>query len=413
MRSIRGLVATSGMTLVAVTLVAVPAAQAASPSITRLTTSSSSVPAAGGKVTVKASVKNARTCTLKSSVPIRSLPVTVDCSDGRWSKKVTIPPSSGPAKRIVLTLVAKSRSKSTRKKVGVVRAALPSPAAPPGISTFSASPSTVPATGGIVTLGAGVVRATSCRLTPPPGLGAVTSSSCAAGSVTRSVQVPANPGTAARGLPFELTAIGPGGSVTQTVTVEQPGAVTPTLTSFSATPSVVPISGGYVTVSWNVTDASACTLTLPAALGGQTSSCLGTTSRDVLVTDNQASTSPRTLVFEISASSAAGSVTQETAVDQPGAVTPTINSFSASPTTVHPGGGYVTFSWSITGSSACTFTLPAALGGTTSSCTGSTTREVYVGANSTGSARSLSFELKAISAAGTVSQTVAVGQSAT
>jgi hypothetical protein len=401
--------------LVATTALVTAPASAAGPTIRAFTASATSVPASGGKVTLKVRTTGARSCTLKSSVPIRSLPTTVDCRDGRWTKRVKIPAArNGGATRVVLTLVARSGSEVARKKVVVVRAAPTTPPPPPAVPTiagFGANPSAVPATGGGVTLTASVSGASSCRLVPPADLGAPTVVACASGFADRMVAIPANPSTSPRTLTFTLEATSGGGTATRSVSVEQPGAVQPTVTGFSATPDTVPVTGGVVTLVWSVSGAATCTLTLPAALGGQSSSCAGSTSKQVVVPSNEASTSPRALTFEISATSAAGSSTSTVGVQQDGAVLPSIASFEVSPDNVPIGGGFVTFTWDVLDASSCTFTLPAALGGGTSSCAGTTSREVFIPDNlASTDPRSLSFQISATSAAGTVNAFASVSQ---
>src|SRR5205807_161172 len=67
------------------------AASSPPPTISSLTASPQVLPAAGGPVTLKASVTKATTCTFASSPAISGLPVTVSCSSGSASTSVTLP----------------------------------------------------------------------------------------------------------------------------------------------------------------------------------------------------------------------------------------------------------------------------------------------------------------------------------
>ncbi len=117
-----------------------------------------------------------------------------------------------------------------------------SPVNLPDIVSFTCSPSPVPYPGGSVTLSWNVTGAISLSI--DNGVGVVNPPTSGSTVVTVTTTTT-----------FTLTATGPSGSTTKAcpVPVEGPG---PHINSFTATPSVLPTTGGLVMLAWDVTGAT-------------------------------------------------------------------------------------------------------------------------------------------------------------
>jgi hypothetical protein len=137
----------------------------------------------------------------------------------------------------------------------------------------------------------------------------------------------------------------------------------PTITSFAASPASIN-SGASSTLSWTASGAT----TVSISPGGFTStSASGSTS--VIPT--------ATTTYTLTATNASGSVTSSATVTISAAGTPTINSFSANPNSIHSGSSS-TLSWATTGATSIaitpgSFTSTAASGSTSVSPTAKTT----------------------------------------
>lgn len=114
----------------------------------------------------------------------------------------------------------------------------------PQIQAFFASPTSVPADGGVTQLIFNVSGATSVSIAP--GVGDVT------GTMSAPVTVLAD-------TTFTLTATNSAGGVTATtpVTVEPAPVLPPEISFFTSTPAMLPADGGTTTLSWGVTGADA------------------------------------------------------------------------------------------------------------------------------------------------------------
>jgi hypothetical protein len=108
---------------------------------------------------------------------------------------------------------------------------------PPVIASFAASPGALPAGGGHATLTWSTSNAASVSI--DGGIGAV------AAQGSRPVAIDET-------TTFVLTASGPGGTTTASVTVTVAEPTAPVIESFVATPAALPIGGGTATLSWNV-----------------------------------------------------------------------------------------------------------------------------------------------------------------
>jgi hypothetical protein len=114
----------------------------------------------------------------------------------------------------------------------------------PAVKSFTATPLTVPAGGGQVTLSWLVTDADT--VTIDHGVGTVTGTSAAASVTTDTT--------------FTLTASNAYGTATATAAVAIAPSGAPTIVSFAATPATLPAGGGTVTLAWQVTGADSLTI---------------------------------------------------------------------------------------------------------------------------------------------------------
>ncbi|MEE8361777.1 MAG: PKD domain-containing protein, partial [Gemmatimonadales bacterium] len=139
---------------------------------------------------------------------------------------------------------------------------------------------------------------------------------------------------------YILTAIGPAGAaqalVTVTVNSASPGL--PTVDSFSAAPDSI-AAGGSATLSWTTTDAASVTI----------DNGVGAVAVDGSVTMNPTATTAYTLTATGTGGTATSSVT--VTVNPASPEPPTVDSFSATPTTI-PAGDMAILSWTTTGADA-------------------------------------------------------------
>ena len=85
----------------------------------------------------------------------------------------------------------------------------------PAVDSFSASPSSLPVTGGTVSLTASMSDATSCSFSVSPAVGGSPSTvPCGSGSATAQFTIPVNSTTSPVTYTYSLTAVGPVGSTT-------------------------------------------------------------------------------------------------------------------------------------------------------------------------------------------------------
>jgi hypothetical protein len=229
------------------------------PAISSFTADKINLPFGGGDVTLSWASERA------SSLSLNAADVT-----GLTSKVMTISSST------VFTLIASNAGGSDTKTIEVVVAP-----APPIISSFTATPSTLPFDGGKVTLTWATQNTTSLSL--DGGLGVVTG--------TTSVEV-----NVSSSKTFTLTASGLGGTITSTVGIFVLDDV-PVISSFTATPE--PVETGLVTLEWQ-------------ALGALTFSI----SPDIgIVTGNSVQVSiTKNMVYTLSASNNGGTTTKTVVV---------------------------------------------------------------------------------------------------
>ncbi len=195
----------------------------------------------------------------------------------------------------------------------------PAPTSPPTILSFSASSTSLPVGGGLVTLFWNEADANVLEINN--NVGDVTYQSSITVNVTESTT-------------YVLTAQNNLGQAQASVTinVSQP-TQRPTIMGFTSNPGTLPIGGGSATLSWSVNDATDLFI---SGIGDVT----GRTSYQVNLTQTQN--------YTLTASNNLGSTTATltVAVQQP-TQPPTIGFFSANTTSLPNGGGTVQLSWNV------------------------------------------------------------------
>ena len=173
----------------------------------------------------------------------------------------------------------------------------------PTVANFAATPTSLTASGGSVSLSADVTNATSCAFSSAPVLSGLPATvPCTSGTVTENVTVPAITTHAAKTYFFHLAVTGTSTINAKAVTVTEAGVPpTETVSNFAATPTSLTDSGGSVSLSADVTNATSCAFSSTPALSGlpATVPCTsGTVTENVLVPGNNAVT-PKTYFFHL------------------------------------------------------------------------------------------------------------------
>ena len=146
----------------------------------------------------------------------------------------------------------------------------------PTVISFAASSTSLPASGGSVTLTTHVTNSTSCAFSVTPSVASMPQTkSCSTGTASVTVSLPAAPSTKAVKYKFAMTASGSGTAKTKAVKVTVAAQVAPTVTSFAANASSLPTPGGDLTLAASVANATSCTVTATPSLPGlpATTSC--------------------------------------------------------------------------------------------------------------------------------------------
>lgn len=381
------------------------------PSVRSFTALPSALPPSGGTVSLTASVEHASRCVFSSSAAVDGLPQEVGCANGSASAQAAVPANTAPSeKKISFHLEAID---GTRRS-GSSRVVVEKPA-PPGAGPLVASPSTVPATGGSVTLSDTVSGATRCVFSGGPDLSDLpVSKACSTGAVSATISIPAGTTAGFSRYNFSLTVSGPGGSIHRATSVGQTAPAPPTAGTVDASPSSLPNGGGAVSLSASVSGADSCTYSASPALAGfpvEVACSSGSAAASANIPANS-STSPVSYTFSLVASGAGGT----TASPSPATVTeqgapapylgpaPTAGAVSADPDSLPEGGGTVDLATTVSGAETCQYTVTPALSGfpLDESCSsGSATATADIPANSSGSPITYTFSLIASGAGGT------------
>ena len=221
----------------------------------------------------------------------------------------------------------------------------PPPAPPTTVDSLFASPSTITA-GETTTLSWTTTGATGVSI--DNGVGAV----AVDGSVTVSPSVTTT---------YILTATGAGGTTTSSaiVTVDSASPAPPTVDSLLASPATI-TAGETTTLSWTTTGATG--VSIDNGVGA------------VVVDGNVTVTPTATTTYILTATSAGGTATSSATVtvDPAPSGPPTVDSVSATPSTITAGGS-ATLSWTTTGATSVLLSIDNGVGVVTVAADGSVT----------------------------------------
>ena len=206
------LLAASAVLLGAVTMVSVPEAFAAAPALQI----DGSLP--GGVVSVAYNASLTVTggnAPYKWSVSSGALPagLTLNKSSGAVSGT---PMTAGSSTFTVHVVGHRSPTEPHARGTATVSMALDvSPDVPPAVDAFTASPSSLPVTGGSVSLMATVTNATNCTFSVSPAVaGSPSAVPCGSGSASTQFTIPANSASTPLTYSYSLNAVGPAASTT-------------------------------------------------------------------------------------------------------------------------------------------------------------------------------------------------------
>ena|GEM_PF-1379887 len=186
------------------------------------------------------------------------------------------------------------------------------------VTSASASPSVLPASGGVVTVTGTVEHAATCQLEllSTQGFPVVYSRnprSCAAGTFSAQVVVGPNPTLVPRTVAFALVAANSRSSYSGRFYLRLMPSPHALVTSASASPSLVPASGGVATVSGTVEHATTCQLKLltpqgfPVVYSHGPKSCTGGTFTAKVVVGPNPTSTKKVVGFALVASNEASS----------------------------------------------------------------------------------------------------------
>ncbi len=392
----------------------------AAPLVGTVTADPTALGVSGGSVALSTAVTDATSCTYSVSPAIAGFSGSAPCSSGTAALSVSIPANqTANAETYSFTLTA-SGPGGTTSSAGSAKVTVAAPL--PTVGAVTASPATLAAGGGSISLSTPVTSATSCTYSVSPAItGFSGTTPCSSGTAQLSVAVPANPTASAVSYVFSLTATGSGGTTgsSQSATVTE-AAAPPTVGAVEAKPSTLASSGGSVSLTTSVSNASSCTYSVSPAITGfsGTVSCAsGTASLSVTLPSNTTG-STESYTFSLVASGPGGTTSSlspaNVAVEPPA---PTVGAVTASPTALAYAGGSVSLTTSVSNASSCTYSVsPAITGfsGATSCSSGTAQLSVAVPANPTGSAVSYVFSLTATNSGGTTgsSQSATVTEAA-
>lgn len=152
--------------------------------------------------------------------------------------------------------------------------AVPAPAGSvttkPGITALAATPKTLTFAGGSAIVTATLSRAAQCTLSAVPALTSGEGSfDCSAGSVSRTIEIPANPTGQKVKVTISLEATNKTGSKTASTKLTVAATPRPTITSLAASPPTISTVGGTSLITATTSTASSCSISSsPDLLGG-------------------------------------------------------------------------------------------------------------------------------------------------
>jgi len=321
-------------TVFATSAVLVTGAQAATPvpKIDAFSATPTELTWTGGTLTLHATTTATTNCNFSSNYTIPGLPVTEPCPGGHPARSLDIPKNLGSTVRYIKFTLKAYGGKGTSPATATIT--VPQTPQQAVITSFKASPTKLPATGGNVTLTGKMVRAVACALSSSPKVkGLPAGFNCTNGIVTKTVTLAASTSGVEPEYVFNLAASGTGtGTANAQVTVFV-AAQEPKISSFTVSPTTLPASGGAVTLTVEVTDAVGCNFgdswtggdpATPNPVAGFPESIPCTTGTFTLKTTIEADTNTKygeTITFDMTADSEAGVVTatQMPTVTQPAA----------------------------------------------------------------------------------------------
>jgi hypothetical protein len=237
-----------------VTVAAAASTAETKPSISHYTASPDQFTYLGGRFLLGADTSNAGTCEFLSAWAIPGLPATQSCTGGRAAISLAVGHNtSSVVDNVPLTLKATASDGAWEAETLYVHV-LPQR---PAITSFTASPASLPSSGGKVTLTGRLARAAVCIISSDPSVAGLPASFPCKTGVTTTVTLPATTSGLAGEYDFVLTAANAGGATNAEATAVVAAQV-PTVSDFTATPSTLPASGGTVTLSAKVTNAVGC-----------------------------------------------------------------------------------------------------------------------------------------------------------
>jgi hypothetical protein len=231
------------------------AANSSGPKVISFRTNPVALKYTGGSVRLLGRTTGAAKCRFSSSPPAVGLPQTIACSGG--SPRVTIHMgryTGETGRNFAFTLQAIAADNDSASESISFHQTPP----PPTVTSFTASRSVLPSSGGTVTLQAVVRRALACVFSSKPPLGGLPASvPCSGGTASLTLQLPSatTGATVAYGIAVAVT--GSGGRSTGRATVEVTG-LQPYVSGFSASPTVLPDTGGKVTLTADIANGIVC-----------------------------------------------------------------------------------------------------------------------------------------------------------
>ena len=179
------------------------------PKITSLTLSPSTVGRTGGTVHLHAKVKHAASCRITIAPHLPGFPKTITCGSGHLAVSFHVGANPSAASRhFTLTLKAVRSGHHVTESEHLAQTGRS-----PTATSFSASPVSLPASGGVTTLTATVSHSGTCDLSVSPAVtGLPAAAACTGTSYSQQVTLPANTSTTAKSYSFSLHVTGPGGA---------------------------------------------------------------------------------------------------------------------------------------------------------------------------------------------------------
>ena len=173
-----------------------PSSAATGPTIVQYTVSPTSLPSSGGSIFIQGLVGGTATsCTLYSVPALPGLPQVQDCTAGSASASITVPGNTAnQSHSYFVYLSAMGTTNTGTSSVGPAPIKVTVAGVPhPSVTNFTATPTSLPPTGGTVHLSVNVTAASTCEFYSHPSLpGLPTVLPCSGGTASTSVNVPAN-----------------------------------------------------------------------------------------------------------------------------------------------------------------------------------------------------------------------------